>query len=821
MPEKIRRELQVPFPPQVDFLTLLNDEFNWVAAVVSRQSGVRPNVVLTCANCQNQAQVARDKLLVKAGLPTAEDPRSLEDYYYSRSGMNGEQRLIEKLGVPQGPPLPLPYPATQQSPWPGLKNLHAGFSPVFSGIQGNEREDWPEEFPVGDYGYTDGTAEEKLCVEKNMPYKRFNDYYSGYFTFRFVAQGVEADLGHWLERRKPNLTGENNQWKRTGQYGNNDTDNASQCQGGTTNGPHIGTYYPYWDYLTRFFENKSGLTRRAAARCNGPIMNWGQNPFQFALLSFFNNLGDVFVKGLGNSEAGCRRYLWKNGHERVEEECLSGVRRTMQNGSWYLREPFMTSMPNPFYYPPQAVVDNPSLNSRTFDWTLPLKPKAWETNAQGQLISSDMKLKSSMHYWRVNHETNYRQKIKDNVITYPNYNTIFDLNNPIGDIEMVIMLAALSHPGPGGRHHYSDQHRIGQEPENPPLSLEERGDFRRLYAPIRDEDRHFWKNPFTGSWFSHPRYKFKCEWLWPALARTQEKWKSPEMQQFWMVSTLQTASAWARGIPVIAWSAGGAVLTFQLRLNSLHKGLCDLYQSLPGPFNIIGVESTIGHNTIDYLNSLPCYNGKLRLFQIWASNENMTWKDDIRHLMRNLEDEPIASQPVNIIQKEYVNPATGDWTRDWIDFLMPQPDSIHGLNARDTINHVIAHYCPVMAATNPRFTHVSTAGVLLAQGHLPDTELPGVDTSSLVSSVGDACTNNFDCKGTVAPQCLPVSGGYCTRVCSYDRSYCPSGSVCITREGWNQHFCARTCTGPGECRSGWSCKAVENTGGKQKVCWPS
>jgi len=87
---------------------------------------------------------------------------------------------------------------------------------------------------------------------------------------------------------------------------------------------------------------------------------------------------------------------------------------------------------------------------------------------------------------------------------------------------------------------------------------------------------------------------------------------------------------------------------------------------------------------------------------------------------------------------------------------------------------------------------------------------PTPDAGPPPGGVGAGCGSSLDCEpGLFCMTHASIPGGYCTRGCG-SSAPCPPGSQCVDLDG--TLLCARTCSGPTDCRAGYSCAAFDSIG---------
>ncbi len=78
-------------------------------------------------------------------------------------------------------------------------------------------------------------------------------------------------------------------------------------------------------------------------------------------------------------------------------------------------------------------------------------------------------------------------------------------------------------------------------------------------------------------------------------------------------------------------------------------------------------------------------------------------------------------------------------------------------------------------------------------------------------TIGDACTTANDCAGAICINQDFAPGGYCSTSCTPGGAECPTGSTCVRNAlGNGGGACFRMCNVPGDCRTGYSCLAVQD-----------
>ena len=66
-------------------------------------------------------------------------------------------------------------------------------------------------------------------------------------------------------------------------------------------------------------------------------------------------------------------------------------------------------------------------------------------------------------------------------------------------------------------------------------------------------------------------------------------------------------------------------------------------------------------------------------------------------------------------------------------------------------------------------------------------------SSPVSGDIGDRCTTDYDCGGSLSLCVKGVPGGYCTQDCS--QYSCPGNSLCVLIDGASA--CMKTCSAPG------------------------
>jgi hypothetical protein len=94
--------------------------------------------------------------------------------------------------------------------------------------------------------------------------------------------------------------------------------------------------------------------------------------------------------------------------------------------------------------------------------------------------------------------------------------------------------------------------------------------------------------------------------------------------------------------------------------------------------------------------------------------------------------------------------------------------------------------------------------------------LAGCQTSDVSRSVGARCDVMDECDQRCLTPSTAYPGGFCTLTCA-DRSGCPDGTTCVTREGG---VCLFTCSAESDCEflgENWHCVSLDLQGGGIQV----